>query len=66
MDSANYENYAWIYVHEDDWDQDGVLLETWLLAIYASTATTTIWFQDLRLHGYYHNKNQKESILYFS
>ena len=24
MDSANLENYAWIYVHEDDRDQDGV------------------------------------------
>ena len=34
MDSANLENYAWIYVHEDDWDQDGVLLETWFLADY--------------------------------
>ena len=32
--SANLENYAWIYVHEDDWDQDGVLLETWFLADY--------------------------------
>ena len=28
VDSANLENYAWSYVHEDDWDQDGVLLET--------------------------------------
>ena len=27
MDSANPENYAWIYVHEDDWDQVGVLLD---------------------------------------
>ena len=66
MDSAKPENYAWIYVHEDDWDQDAVLLETWLLAIYDSTATTIIWFHDLWLHGYCHNKNQKEIILYFS
>ena len=34
MDSANLENYAWIYVHEDDWDKNGVLLETWFLADY--------------------------------
>ena len=34
MDSANLENYAWIYVHEGDWDQDGVLLGTWFLADY--------------------------------
>ena len=34
MDSANLENHAWIYVHEDDWDQDGVLLETWFLVDY--------------------------------
>ena len=32
MDSANLENYAWIYVREDDLDQDGVLLEIWFLA----------------------------------
>ena len=25
---------AWIYVFEDNWDQDGVLLETWFLADY--------------------------------
>ena len=34
MDSANLENYAWIYVREDDWDQEGVLLEIWFLADY--------------------------------
>ena len=34
MDSANLENCAWIYVHEDDLDQDGVLLETWFLSDY--------------------------------
>ena len=34
MDLANLENYAWIYGHEDDWDQGGVLLETWFLADY--------------------------------
>ena len=34
MDSANPKNYAWIFVHEDDWDQDGVLSETWFLADY--------------------------------
>ena len=34
MDSENLENFAWIYVHEDDWDQDGVLLEIWFLAGY--------------------------------
>ena len=28
MDSANLEKY------EDDWDQEGVLLETWFLADY--------------------------------
>ena len=33
-DSANLENYAWIYAHEDDWDQHWVLLETWFLADY--------------------------------
>ena len=32
--SGNLENYAWIYVHEDDWDQDGVLLGTSFLANY--------------------------------
>ena len=26
--------YAWIYVHEDEWDQDGVSLETWFFADY--------------------------------
>ena len=31
MDSANLENYAWIYVHEDNWNQDAVLVETWFL-----------------------------------
>ena len=25
---------AWIYVREDDWEQDGVLLEIWFLADY--------------------------------
>ena len=30
----NYKNYTWIYVHEDEWDQDKVLLETWFLADY--------------------------------
>ena len=34
MDSANLENYAGIYVHEDDWDLDGVLLESWFLPDY--------------------------------
>ena len=34
MDSANLGNYAWIYVHEDDWDQEGDLLETWFSADY--------------------------------
>ena len=34
MDSANLENYAWIYVREDDWDQGGVFLEIWFLADY--------------------------------
>ena len=34
IDSANLENYGWIYVQEDDWDQDRVLLETWFLADY--------------------------------
>ena len=34
MDSGNLENYAWIYVHEDYWDQGGVLLEIWFLADY--------------------------------
>ena len=34
MDSTNLENYTWIYVHEDEWDQDRVLLETWILADY--------------------------------
>ena len=34
MDSANLENHTWIYVHEDDWDQDEVLLETWFYANY--------------------------------
>ena len=32
MGSANLENYAWLYVHKDDWDQDEALLETWFLA----------------------------------
>ena len=34
MDSVNLENYAWIYIREDDWDQDVVLLEIWFLADY--------------------------------
>ena len=34
IDSVNLEYYVWIYVQEDDWDQDGVLLETWFLADY--------------------------------
>ena len=34
MDSANFENYAWIYVPEDDSDQNGILLEIWFLADY--------------------------------
>ena len=34
MDSVNLENYAWIYVHKDDRDQDGVLLEIWFFADY--------------------------------
>ena len=34
MDSANIKNYTWIYVHEDDWDQDGALLQTWFRADY--------------------------------
>ena len=34
MSSENLGNYAWTYVHEDDWNQDGVLLETWFLVIY--------------------------------
>ena len=34
MDSANLENHAWIYVYKDDWDQDGVSLETWFFADY--------------------------------
>ena len=34
MDSANLEDYVWIYIDEDDWDQDGVLLETWFPADY--------------------------------
>ena len=34
MDSENFKNDAWIYVHEDDWDQDGTLIETWFLADY--------------------------------
>ena len=34
MDSANLENYVWIYVREDDWDQGGVFLEIWFLADY--------------------------------
>ena len=28
-------NYVWIYDYEADWDQDGVLLETWFLRIMA-------------------------------
>ena len=28
MGSANLENYGWLYVHKDDWDQDEALLET--------------------------------------
>ena len=34
MDSANLENCVWIYGREDDWDQDGVLLEIWFLPDY--------------------------------
>ena len=34
MNSANLENYASIYVHEDDWDQAGALSEPWFLADY--------------------------------
>ena len=34
MDLANLENYAWIYVHEDDWDLDGIMLETRLFEDY--------------------------------
>ena len=34
MDSTNLQNCAWVYVHKDDWDQDGVFLETWFLADY--------------------------------
>ena len=34
MDSASLENYAWIYVREDDRDQDGVMLEIWFLVDY--------------------------------
>ena len=34
MDSVNLENYVWIYVHKDDWDQAEVLLEIWFLADY--------------------------------
>ena len=30
--SANLESIAWFYVHEDYWDQDTVLLETWFAA----------------------------------
>ena len=34
MDSANLENYLWVYVPEVDWDgdPDGALLETWFIA----------------------------------
>ena len=32
MDSANLENYLWVYIPEVDWDQDGALLETWFIA----------------------------------
>ena len=31
---TNLENNAWIYVQEYDWDQEGVLLETWFLVDY--------------------------------
>ena len=31
MNSTSLQNYAWVYVHKDDWDQDGVFLETWFL-----------------------------------
>ena len=34
MDSGNPENYAWIYIHEDDRDQDGVLIEILFLVDY--------------------------------
>ena len=27
-------NYVWIYDYEADWDQDGVLLETWFLLLW--------------------------------
>ena len=37
MDSANLENYAWIYVHEDDWDQDGVLLDSLRIMTFKNT-----------------------------
>ena len=33
-DSANLENYAWICVYKDDWDEEGVLLEIWFLPDY--------------------------------
>ena len=40
MNSVNLENYIWIYVYEDDWEQDGVLLETYSLRILDSLLNT--------------------------
>ena len=34
MDSVNHENYICIYAHEDDWNQERTMLETWFLADY--------------------------------
>ena len=36
----NLENYIWIYVYEDGWEQDGVLLETYSLRILDSLLNT--------------------------
>ena len=40
MNSVNLENYIWIYVYEDGWEQDGVLLETYSLRILDSLLNT--------------------------
>ena len=48
MDSANFENHDWIYVSENDWDQDRVLLEAWSLRVMIFKYT--VWRRSYKLY----------------